>query len=72
MNTAQRNQIRQLLQDPKWQTVEQLADEICLSIQTESAVRETEWLSLKQMLTQEGQVQGIKRLIKELYMHAQK
>ena len=67
----QKGQVRQILQDPRWQVTEQIANELCDKISYESKVRDTEWETLKCTLVDEGQVQGIKRFIKELYNQAQ-
>ncbi len=65
------NQIRTLLQDPRWQDIESIANRICDQIAYESTVRDSEWETTKTTLINEGQVQGIKRLLKQLYEIAQ-
>lgn len=67
ISSGERKQILQLLQSPQWQTVERFAQILTDSIRSDSVVAETEWETIKKTLLREGQEQGIKRLIQELY-----
>ena len=64
---GERDQIRFMLSDPKWRTIERVAEEVCKKIYAESKIRDTEWDTLKEVLTREGEAQGIKRFLQELY-----
>lgn len=68
----ERAQLKALIQDPKFRTLERMADLLCDKIAYDSSVRETEWDTLKTTLTQEGKIRGIKQLIQELYEEAKK
>ena len=64
-------QIRSILQSPQWGSVEHLANELCSKITGDSPLRETEWETLRSVILQAGQVEGIKRLLQELYLCTQ-
>jgi len=68
----ERAQLKALIQDPKFRTLERMADLLCDKIAYESSVRESEWETLKTTVEQEGKVRGIKQLIQELYEEANK
>jgi len=72
MTKGERDQIKLILQDSKWQTVERLANVLCDKISYDSVVRSSEWDTISTALTNEGQVRGIKRFIQELYAEATK
>ena len=71
MNKQDKSQIKQLLQDPKWQVVENVAKEITQSVKDQSNLRETLWETGKSVAFEEGQIQGINQLLKRLYKEAQ-
>ena len=71
LTNPERIQIRQLLQTPQWQTAERVANEMCDDLAKDTKLRDTEWETLKTTVYDEGQLSGIKRLIKELYNIAQ-
>lgn len=62
--------IRYLLQSQQWKAVERIVELLVNKIMEGSAIRETEWETIKEFMMREGQVQGIRRLIKELYVQA--
>lgn len=67
----EQSQIKQLLQDPKWQTIERVVELVIERIKDNSSLRETNDETLREFLLQEGQVRGIRIFIKELYEIAQ-
>ena len=71
LTKGERQQIRQILQTPQWATVDRLANLLCDKISYSSKVKDTEWETLKTVLTEEGEVRGIKRLIQEMFNQAQ-
>ena len=68
---TERQQIKHILVRPQWQTIERLATLFTDNIMYESVLRDNEWETIKTALMNEGQVQGIKRFIQELYKEAQ-
>ena len=71
ITSGEKNQIRTLLQSPQWQTVESLANELIAKINADPKVSDKQWITLRKVLLGEGEVNGIKRLIRELYKAAQ-
>ena len=71
ISNIEKNQVKQILQDPKWQTVERIVELVIARIKDNSALKETNDETLREFLLQEGQVRGIRILIKELYEIAQ-
>ncbi len=67
IDNKERQQIRELISDPKFRVVEKIANDICDKIKEDSAIKDTQWETLKFMLTQEGEMRGIRRLIQALY-----
>lgn len=63
--------MRQLVSSPQGRELIVMADEICAKLKNDSSVRETEWDTLKELLTSEGKVRGIKLLIQEMNLQAQ-
>lgn len=67
----QKEQLTHLLQSPAWKNVEDVANELCDRIMYENTLESTEWETLKHTVHNDGQVQGIKRFLKELYTRVQ-
>lgn len=63
-------QMRAIISDPKFQAVEQLAEELCQKLNGESKVGSSEYETLTLALLGEGKVQGIRLLIQEMYAAA--
>lgn len=70
ITTAERNQIRQLLTDPKWATAEALANEIIRDLQAQSTVKDSEYETLRATIERDGMVKGIQHFTQELWKHA--
>ena len=64
---GEQQQIKSLLQTPQWQVAEMIANKFRDKLAYDSPVRETEWDTIKTTLIKEGQIQGIKIFIEELY-----
>ena len=67
----EQQQIKLILQDPKWQTVENIATELCDKIAYEPVVAGNEWETISKALSNDGQIKGIRRFIQELFNQAQ-
>ncbi|MFZ2151791.1 MAG: hypothetical protein WAV09_01640 [Minisyncoccia bacterium] len=74
MNDKDKSTIKTLFTRPEFRSIENLANYLVQRIREEPKVRETEWETIRETLTQEGQVAGIKRLLQEVYniSHEQK
>lgn len=67
----EKQQIKQLLQDPKWQVVERIVKMKLEEIRNQSNMKGDLWETAKATIYEEGQIQGINSLIQELYKLAQ-
>ncbi len=67
IGSNEKTQVRQLLSTPQWQTVESLANSLCVSIKQNSPIKNTVDETLIEVCLQEGQVKGIRLFIQELY-----
>ena len=67
ISEMEKGQIKAIVQSPQWGAVQHLADDLCRKIQDDKNSRDTEWESLRVMLNSEGQIEGIKRFIQELF-----
>jgi hypothetical protein len=70
LTKGEQQQIKALLQDPKWAVIENQANDLCDKIKYDTAIRNSEFETLKAVFMNEGQVQGIKRFIQQLYKEA--
>ena len=70
ITNTERQQIRQVLQMPQWKTVERLAELLISQIREQPAIAETQWMTLQNLLSREGEARGIKRFIQEMYNQA--
>ena len=71
LSNPEKIQILQLLQDPRWQTVERYIKMLIEELNTDSTLRDSEWETLKTTLLKEGKIQGITELTQKLYEAAQ-
>ena len=71
LSNPEKIQILQLLQDPRWQTVERYIKILIEELNTDSTLRDSEWETLKTTLLKEGKIQGITELTQKLYEAAQ-
>jgi len=71
LSNPEKIQILQLLQDPRWQTVERYIKMLIEELNTDSTLRDNEWETLKTTLLKEGKIQGITELTQKLYEAAQ-
>lgn len=67
---GEQDQLRLIIQDPKFRLLERLADETCQKIDGSPLNHETEWETIKSALLREGEVRGIRRLIQTYYEEA--
>lgn len=67
---VERGHIKQILQMPQWKSVEHLASMLCDRIAYNSKVKPTQWETLKSAIWDDGQIQGIKGLLQEMYKQA--
>ena len=70
MNEQERNNLKTLIQDPRWQTFHRFVELTRENIKSHSCLRDSEWETLKALLIQEGQLQGINHLMQEMLLHA--
>lgn len=70
ITNAERSQIKQLLNSPQWQTIQRVADLLCEQIGDERTSKQTQWESIKTLLKKEGEIEGIKRFLQELFTQA--
>jgi len=71
ITTTEKQQVRQLLQDPKWKAVENIAEALISKIKDDTVLRNTEWDTIKEAVLQSGRIEGIRNFIQELYIQAQ-
>ena len=71
LTTGERMQLRQILQNPMWQTVERLATLLCDKISYETKTKESQWDTIKATIGSESEIRGIKRFIQSIYEQAQ-
>lgn len=71
LTEIEKQQILFILQSPQWRTIEQFSKYLCNEIKDEPSIRDTEWETVKTILFNAGQVEGIKRFINELYKQVQ-
>lgn len=70
LTSSEKTQIRQLLQDPRWQTAQRLAELLISNLKENSNMRDSEFETLKATILEEGQIQGIRKFFQELNLAA--
>ena len=65
-------QVKSLLQDPRWRTIERIVDLYSDRVQNESSMRDSQWETVRETILKEGRTRGVRELIQELYDIAQK
>ena len=70
ISNDERNKIRAFMQDPKFQVIIDIAEQLCSKIEGEPAVMDTEWETIRATIEREGAVKGIRRLIQTFYDEA--
>ena len=63
----EKQQLKYLLQDPKWQVVERIVKLNLDRISMQSKLKDNEWDTIKAAIFDEGQIMGITSLIQELW-----
>jgi len=71
ISTNEKSQLRALLQSPQFRIVENIAKELTQNMKDQSNKRDTEWETAAAVVFEEGQIQGINKLLQELYRLAQ-
>jgi hypothetical protein len=66
MSPEEKNQIRSLLQDRRWQAIENAANDFSQRIALSPKLRDSQWETLKSTLVDEGRIIGIKDFFQEL------
>ena len=66
MTTLEKNQIRAIITAPGWRGIENIAQQLYDKIASEPKSKETEWLTARQVVYDEGQQAGIKRFLQEI------
>lgn len=70
LTPQQLGSLKNLLQSPQWKIVEAVAEEFCNETKQASPLRNTEWDTIRELLRQEGKVEGVKNLLQKLYQYA--
>jgi len=71
LSPQQKSSLKMFLQSPQWQTIQFLADEYIKRVNARSILQDSEWETLKQTCLKEGEVQGIRNFIQELFINVQ-
>lgn len=71
ITSAEKSQIRQLLQSPQWRTIEHIKEMYIQRVRDISNLHETEWETAKSVALEEGRVNGINEFFQELMTQAQ-
>jgi len=67
LSAIEKQQILSVISSPHWRTIEQFSEYLCGEIRKEHPIKDTEWETIKTVIFREGQIDGIKRFINELY-----
>lgn len=62
----EKNQIRSIITQPEWKSVEIIRDQLIAEIRSQPKKKDTEWETASTTVFDEGQVEGINRLFQEL------
>ncbi len=67
LTLEQKSSLKNLVNSPQWQIVVFLAEEYIKHVQERSTLQESDWETLKQTCLKEGEVQGIRNFIQEIF-----
>ena len=67
VSESQKNQVRQLLQSPQWDCLEQVIKMKIEQWKEESTLKDTEWETIKATCFKEGRIRGLNEFMQELY-----
>lgn len=67
LTEQEKNRLKLFVTSPDYDIAQKIADSLITQIKSESTVKDTEWETVKGTLTNEGQVTGIQRFIKEIF-----
>ena len=67
LSKPEREQIKQFVREGYWDIFKHFGDLLCEKIKEESSVKETEWETIKAVLTKEGKIQGIRDFLQGLF-----
>ena len=70
LSSQEKAQLRALIQSPQYKTLERLASLLIDKIQNNVPIRENEYETMKTLFMQEGQKEGIKKLLQEIFLNA--
>lgn len=67
IDKKEQSYLKDVVHSQAWGIIQRLATLYCDKIKRERIVKDTEWDTIKSALYQEGQIEGIKKFIAELY-----
>jgi hypothetical protein len=67
LTEQEKSNLRALVQSGQWPILQRLGEEMVKMIKSNSPVRETSEATLREVYTQEGQIEGIKRFLQEIF-----
>ena len=70
LTTQEKSQLKAVIRSPQWRIVERVAEMMCVKVKENVPIRDSEWETLREVLQQEGQIQGIRKLMQELFLQA--
>ena len=62
--------LKQLIFSPQWKLVEQIVEMIIQDIRGRSKITDSEWETIKKILTDEGEEIGLRRLLQQINDYA--
>lgn len=66
LTNIEKNQIRVLITSPGWPLIEKLAQDLANKISYEPKLKDSQWLTARTVVFDEGQKHGIKRFLQEI------
>lgn len=70
ISKQEKSRMKMIVCSPDYDIIKKIGDELKDKIKSENVVRDTEWETVKALLDREGQVKGIDRIIKELFLNS--
>lgn len=70
LTEAEKSQIRQILGSPQWQMIVRFVELLKIKVKEQPVIGDTEWDTIKNLLINEGRVQGLSEFVQEFFNNA--
>jgi len=67
LSESEKSQLRDLIQSGRWNLITMLAEDFCKRLRDNPTIGTSEWELVRETLRREGQIEGVKAFLQELF-----